>query len=285
VVDANGNGKRDEFVGPEDPVDPSQDKWVAAAFYGVQPSPVDDSVWGQAMDVGFSRVDQPGFLIRLIPGANPPGDATLAESFQPPAGALGFARHRRGQPGGRVDRAFQRPSGQLRPSASAGGRSTDRRRNRRCLPGRLDLHRFPGPQFKGVDPWAGAADHAYYLWVDRFDTLGLGKHVPIAMTNGGEVDAGLAGNRSVNLRVPYPLGFFSENADGRIDDPSAGWKGRGLWTTSGTRTNFHGEGGRGRGTRRCSSSRCGPIRWPVDPATGGHEHECVACAAAALSVA
>jgi hypothetical protein len=23
----------------------------------------------------------------------------------------------------------------------------------------------------------------------------------------------------------------------------AGWKGRGLWTTSGTRANFHGEGG------------------------------------------
>ena len=42
-----------------------------AAFYGVQPSPVDDSIWGQSMDVGFSRMDQPGYLVRLIPGANP----------------------------------------------------------------------------------------------------------------------------------------------------------------------------------------------------------------------
>jgi len=30
---------------------------------------------------------------------------------------------------------------------------------------------------------------------------------------------------------------------GRIDDPSAGWKGRALWSTHGTRTMFHLEGG------------------------------------------
>jgi hypothetical protein len=44
--------------------------------------------------------------------------------------------------------------------------------------------------------------------------------------------------------VPYPMGFFTKNVDGRIDDPNAGWKGRGVWTTSGTRANFHGEGGK-----------------------------------------
>jgi hypothetical protein len=40
------------------------------------------------------------------------------------------------------------------------------------------------------------------------------------------------------------MGFFSKNVDGRIDDPNAGWKGRGLWTTFGSRTVFHGEGGK-----------------------------------------
>jgi len=39
------------------------------------------------------------------------------------------------------------------------------------------------------------------------------------------------------------MGFFSKNVDGRIDDPNTGWKGRGLWTTTGTRTVFHNEGG------------------------------------------
>ena len=48
----------------------------------------------------------------------------------------------------------------------------------------------------------------------------------------------------VVLRVPYPMAFFTKNVDGRIDDPHAGWKGRGLWTTSGTRAPFHGEGGK-----------------------------------------
>ena len=33
--------------------------------------------------------------------------------------------------------------------------------------------------------------------------------------------------------------------DGRIDDPNAGWKGRGLWSTFGNRTLFHIEGGKG----------------------------------------
>ena len=38
----------------------------------------------------------------------------------------------------------------------------------------------------------------------------------------------------ISLRVPYPLGFYAKGFDGRIDDPNAGWKGRGLWTTAAT---------------------------------------------------
>jgi hypothetical protein len=48
----------------------------------------------------------------------------------------------------------------------------------------------------------------------------------------------------VNLRVPYPIGFFTKWAKGRIDDAHAGWKGRALWTTYSTRTMFHLEGGK-----------------------------------------
>jgi hypothetical protein len=33
--------------------------------------------------------------------------------------------------------------------------------------------------------------------------------------------------------------------DGRIDDANAGWKGRGVWTTSGDRTPWLKEGGKG----------------------------------------
>jgi hypothetical protein len=67
--------------------------------------------------------------------------------------------------------------------------------------------------------------------------------VPIASANGGEELLALVDGKFVNLRVPYPLGFFTKNVDGRIDDPNAGWKGKGLWTTFGSRTVFHNEGG------------------------------------------
>ena len=48
-----------------------------------------------------------------------------------------------------------------------------------------------------------------------------------------------------SLRVPYPLGFYAKGLDGRIDDPNAGWKGRGLWTSSGDRAPWLMEGGKG----------------------------------------
>ena len=49
----------------------------------------------------------------------------------------------------------------------------------------------------------------------------------------------------VVLRVPYPMGFHAKWLDGRIDDPNAGWKGRGLWASISTRAPFHMEGGKG----------------------------------------
>ena len=51
--------------------------------------------------------------------------------------------------------------------------------------------------------------------------------------------------RWTQLRVPYPLGFYTRGLDGRIDDPNAGWKGRGLWANYGTNFLWHIEGGKG----------------------------------------
>src|SRR5579871_4352353 len=88
IIDTNGNGKRDEYVEANQPLDPAKDKRVMAAFYGVQPSPVDDSIWGQSMKVGFSGLAQPDYLVHLIPGADPTHTA-LAEIYQPPEGGYG----------------------------------------------------------------------------------------------------------------------------------------------------------------------------------------------------
>jgi hypothetical protein len=241
VVDTNGNGKRDAFVEANQPLDPTKDKRVLAAFYGVQASPVDDTIWGQSMDVGFSRLDQPSYLIHLIPGSNP-AETALAELFVPPDGGYGS----RG-----IDLTTD---GVVWTVLSSGHMASfDRRKCKaeikgpeaitgKMCPEGWTLYKFPGPQFKGVSN-TGSAEHAYYIWVDRENTLGLGRNVPIASTNGGEALTALVDGKFVTLRIPYPLGFFSKNADGRIDDPNAGWKGRGIWTTFGSRASFHNEGG------------------------------------------
>ena len=93
------------------------------------------------------------------------------------------------------------------------------------------LYPSPGPNFKN--------------WVDQFDTLGLGKNTPIATGNGSDSLLALQNGKWVVMRVPYPLGFFAKGMDGRIDDSKAGWKGKGVWTTWGTRTAFHSEIGKG----------------------------------------
>jgi hypothetical protein len=66
--------------------------------------------------------------------------------------------------------------------------------------------------------------------------------VPIAEANGSESLLALVNSKFVNI-IPYPSGFFSKNVDGRINDPTTGWKGRGLWTILGTHAFFHNEGG------------------------------------------
>ena len=72
--------------------------------------------------------------------------------------------------------------------------------------------------------------------MDQHDILGLGPDTPIGTGNFSDSLYALTYGKVVQLRVPYPMGFFAKGVDGRVDDPKAGWKGRGLWVTSGNRT-------------------------------------------------
>jgi hypothetical protein len=235
VLDTNGNGKRDDYVGPDDVIDPAKDKRIAAGFYGLAPSPVDGSIWGSVL--GY-----PGYLIRVVPGANP-SETALTEIFEPPL--PGYSPR-----GMDIDR-----NGVVwAPLASGHFASFDRRKCKAPLngpqatgkhcPEGWTLHAFPGPQFAGVAS-SGSAEASYYAWVDQFNTLGLGANVPIATGNANEAMLALVDGKFVALRVPYPMGFFAKGMDGRTDDPKAGWKGRGLWSTYATRAPFHIEGGKG----------------------------------------
>jgi hypothetical protein len=242
VVNVTGTGKREPFVNADQPTDPAKDKWVKAAFYGIMPSPKGDAIWGQAMGPGFTRTAQPSLLIRMIPGSDPTHTA-VSEIFQAPEGTYG-------------SRGVDIDSNGVAWTVLSSGHlaSFDRSKckeplsgpnaatGKQCFEG-WTLYRMPGPQFKGIDP-KGSANHAYYIWVDVHNTLGLGKDVPIAIANGSESLLALVDGKFVNIRIPYPMGFFAKNVDGRIDDANAGWKGRALWTTTGTRAYFHSEGGK-----------------------------------------
>lgn len=94
----------------------------------------------------------------------------------------------------------------------------------------------PGPKIKGTGKETGSADFHYYLWVDQFDTLGLGKDMVVS--TGTNSDSLLVFNPATEqftvIRIPYPRGMFTRGLDGRIDDANAGWKGRGLWASNNT---------------------------------------------------
>jgi hypothetical protein len=234
VLDTNGNGKRDEYVEPDRPVDPAKDKRIVAGFYAVMPSPVDGSVWG-------TNFAYPGSVVRLAPGSNPP-ETALAEIFNVPL--PGF-----GPRGGDIDK-----QGVVWVSLSSGHLgSFDRRKCKGPLNGPAatgnhcpegwSFHQYPGPGFAGIGE--NSAESSYYTWVDQHNTFGLGEDVPMSTGNLNDGLIAFKDGKMVVLRVPYPLGFYAKGFDGRIDDPGAGWKGRGLWTTNGDRTPWLIEGGKG----------------------------------------
>ena len=255
VIDTNGDGvitrpwnqpDRDGAV----EIDPARDTRIGSLdkfrrAYGIIPHP-DGSVWITR------RFPVPGQLIRIERGDNPP-ETCKAEVYEPPYdpdgdpdlwgyGPRGIDVDRNGLVwtalgGSGHVASFDRGKCRVLDGPEATGQH--------CAEG-WTLHQTPGPRMKGVEGTANA-DYHYYHWVDQFDTLGLGENVPI--TTGTTSDALLVllpeTGEWVTMRVPYPLGFYSRGLDGRIDDPDAGWKGRGVWASFNTGSTFHLEGGKG----------------------------------------
>jgi hypothetical protein len=232
IIDTNGNGKRDEYTEPNQPLDPAKDRRINVAFYGMSPSR-DGTVWGTSL--GF-----PGYVVRLDPTKPNPSETSLAEVFEVPAPGYG-------------PRGMDIDTNNVVwvPLSSGHLAAFDRRKckvlngpttatGKHCPEG-WTLYPFPGPKLAG-DSGAGSAEASYYTWVDQHDVLGLGKDTPFATGNENESLIALKDGKMVNIVVPYPMGFYAKTFDGRIDDANAGWKGRGIWASAGNRTPFHVEG-------------------------------------------
>ena len=231
VLDTNGNGRRDDWVEPNQPVDPAKDKRIAGGPYAVMPSPVDGSIWYTVGVFGGTPA-----VLRFAP------ETGLSEIYNVPAPAFGIR-------GGDIDK-----DGVVWASLSSGHLgSFDRRKCKGPLngpqatgnhcPEGWAFYQYPGPGFVGLGN--NSAESSYYTWVDQHNTSGLGENIPMSTANQNDGFVALKDGRMVTIRIPYPLGFYAQGFDGRIDDPNAGWKGRGLWSTSGDRTPWLMEGGKG----------------------------------------
>jgi len=171
ILDTNANGKRDEYVEPDQPIDPTKDKRLDAAFYGVTVSPADGSIWGTVL--GF-----PGAVVRLNPGPNPPATA-LAEIYELPWNNPNAPVHGFSPRGLDIDR-----KGVVWTVVASGHlASFDRRKCKGPLNGPTasgqhcpegwTLYQLPGPQLQGVtDP--GSAEASYKDGGASSTPLGLG---------------------------------------------------------------------------------------------------------------
>jgi hypothetical protein len=232
VLDLNGNGKLDEFTDAGKPEDGKDMRLnVGSGPYAVMPNPVDGSIWYTSGTFG----GQPGFL-RFDPKTK------LSEFFALPKEAIGVR-------GGDIG-----ADGVLWGSGSAGVLiEFDRRKCKGPLngpkatghhcPEGFALHKYPGPGFAEVPN--SSAEASYYTWVDHHNAVGFGNNVPISTANLQDGFVAFKDGQMILMRVPYPMGYYAKGLDARIDDPNAGWKGRGLWSASGDRTPWLNERGKG----------------------------------------
>tara|TARA_B100000475_G_scaffold98000_1_gene71167 strand:- start:1083 stop:1913 length:831 start_codon:yes stop_codon:yes gene_type:complete len=223
-------------------VDLALDTRMSPGSYGIIADTQEEGVaWGVGTEF-------PGRIYRLEIGDNPP-ETCITEVYELPVID--------GKPMGFGPRGVDMDSNGIVWTALSGSShmaSFDRSKcevlngpsvisSQHCQEG-WSLHEVPGPDMMGT---TRKSDFHYYNWVDIFNTLGLGKDVPIATGSGSDSLIAWVPETEefVRMRVPYPLGFYSRGLDGRIDNPDIGWKGRGVWANYGTNFNWHTEGGKG----------------------------------------
>ena len=257
VVDTNGDGRiskpwnepvgrlrnTSEGGGGEQLVDfdPRLDTRMSPGSYGIIVNQVDNVAWGGGTEF-------PGRIYRFDKGSNPP-ETCITEVYEVPIidgeyegfGPRGIDVDNNGVVWTALSGSSHLASFDRSKCSVLNGPTTID--SQHCQEG-WTLYEVPGPTLKGTDV---KADFHYYNWVDNFNTLGLGENIPIANGSGSDSLQVLnpATEEWVTMRVPYPLGFYSRGLDGRIDDPNAGWKGRGVWANYGTNFNWHTEGGKG----------------------------------------
>ena len=243
VLDITGDGQiTPGWTEPDEAIDPMKDHRIQFGCYSPAVSAADGSVWCS----GIGSEDNK--LVRIELGPNPP-DTCKAEVYEAPPDVSPTAYGSGGihvttdgvvwqnWRGSGHFAAFDRSQCTVTSGPTATGQS--------CPEGWM-YHRLDKPTYANASFPINAGE-SYLSQIDHHDVLGLGRDVPLygeVNTDSIEVFVPATG-QFVTLRVPYPMGFFSRSAVGRIDDPTAGWKGKGLWTNYSNYVGWHLEGGPG----------------------------------------
>lgn len=231
-----------DAANPAKPPDPTKDTRISGFPYGMNVSPVDDSVW-----VAKYTPAVPSGVMRVTRGPNPP-ETCKTEYYEPPRlpdgtyaafNARGVDVDSKGIAwvafgSGHLGR-FDRSKCKVTNGPTATGQQ--------CPEG-WTIYASPEPKVAGTNMPSGW----YYLtYVDLHNVFGLGKDVPLLP--GSETDSLLAflpeTKKWIEMRVPYPLGYYPRGMDVRIDEGKPGWKGRAIWTNNGTTPLWHQENGEG----------------------------------------
>jgi hypothetical protein len=240
VLDTNGDGKiTSDWTEPEQPINPTKDHRIQFGCYSVTINPKDGSLWCS----GIGRGDRK--LMRLEKGSNPPMTCR-AEVFEPPSdetfGSGGVESTADGlvwqdwRVSGEFS-SFDRSKCKTTKDPNATGQS--------CPEGWKFYNNGKDREPTYVNSRYKALE-SYLTHIDAHDTLGLGEVPLYGSTDTDSFEVLLPQTREfITLRVPYPLGFFARSANGRVDDPSKGWKGKGLWSDFGSYADWHIEGGPG----------------------------------------
>ena len=243
VMDVNGDGKIGQWTEPDEPTDSTKGRRFDGAQYHLTIDSVNRVVWLN----NYNSI--PGRLVRVELGsAAAAPQACKTEVYQVPQAGVFGPRGPDVDPKsgivwvpfassghlGRFDRSKCKPTS-----------GTDPDNVQSCKEG-WTIYRLPGPNFQGVTN-GGSTEWPYLAKVDIHNIMGLGSNA--VLLNGVMSDSILAflpdTEKWVVMRMPFPNGFYSRDISWRMDDPSAGWKGRGVWANTGNITPWHQETGKG----------------------------------------
>ena len=245
VVDTNQDGViTTGWTGPDDAIDPTRDHAIRFGCYSPAVNPADGSVWCS----GNGRNQRQ--LVRLEIGDNPPESCT-AELYEPPPSVMNPGAY--GSGGLHLTTegvAWQdwRGSGHFaRFDRSRCEDISGPQADGQGCPEGWTFFRMDKPVYQNAEAFPINSDESYLTQVDHHDVLGLGRDVPLyGVVNTDSLEVFRPDTEEfVTLRVPYPLGFFSRSSTGRVDDPTTGWKGKGLWSSYSNYAAWHLEGGPG----------------------------------------